>query len=225
MVTHTPHMSRESQGSCCHSWKVISQPVSRPMLTASNGKWVFLLAGQYGSSFPRCSERSSRGSLHTSSKRPCCMILFLQPEGLRLVLCQTSGGGHCPSHLEGPLQRVGPGHLRVKCWETHGIYAEEQLTPNEKKKRLEHVSACLVAALLRHELLLVTGSHLSTTTLFWRTAVVVSHEHMMCGFQGTEMRLASGAHSAKRSPRLHPLVNREARSSPSHAALVISASN
>lgn len=157
------------------------------MLTASNGKSVFLLAGQYGGSFPRCSERSSRGALHTSSKTPCYLILFLQPKGLRLVLCQTSGGGHCLSHLEGPLQRVGPGHLRVKCWEAHGIYAKEQLTPNEKKKRLEHVSACLVAALLRHELLLVTSSHLSTENssgcvshIWWSAAC---HEHMMCGSQ------------------------------------------
>lgn len=148
-------------------------PVSRPMLTAFNGKSVFLRAGQYGGSFPRCSEHSSRGSLHTSSKRPCCMILFLQPEGLRLVLCQTSGGGHCLSHLEGPLQRVGPGHLRVKCWETHGIYAEEQLTPNEKKKRLR-TCVCLLGG---------SSSQTRATTCdqlpslhdhpFWRTAVIV----------------------------------------------------
>lgn len=151
-------------------------PVSRPMLTAPNGKSVFLLAGKYCGSFPRRSERSSRGALHRSSKRPCCMILFLQPEGLRLVLCQASGGGHCLSHLEGPLQRVGPGHLRVKCWETHSIYAEEQLTPNEKKKHLRPC-VCLLGGsssqTRAHACDQLPSLHDHPSWTFWRTAVVV----------------------------------------------------
>lgn len=123
--THSSHESGDQRAPAATAGRLYHLPVSRPMLTAPNRKLVFLLAGKYCSSFPRRSECSSRGALHTKSKRPCCMILFLQPKGLRLVLCQASGGGHCLSHLEGPLQRVGPGHLRMKCWETHSIYAKE----------------------------------------------------------------------------------------------------